>query len=179
MEIDTNIVRQAMSGDKAAFTGLYTIIYKDIYKFACFMMGNSHEAEDVTAESVFDIWRQLPKLREPEKFKSWAFTITANKCKKCMSRRKEKPLSLEEELEGIFYGKALHEDTMAFQVEKMDAMAAYRTLNKEERMIVSWAVFGGYDSAEIAENMKMNRNTVRSKLKRALEKMRAGLEEAI
>lgn len=172
MEKEREIVKSAMAGDKAAFTELYARYYVDIYKFACFMLGRAQEAEDVVADAVLDIWLGLKKLKEPEKFKSWAFAIVANKCRRKMRTRKEVPLVLEEELEGVLDNKRVYDETLENFVGIMDARNAYAALNTEEKTIVSNAVFGGYDSGEISEIMKLNRNTVRSKLSRALEKMR-------
>ncbi len=169
---EQKIVEFAMSGDKEAFTALYSKYYKDIYKFACFMLGRAQEAEDVVADAVLDIWLGLKKLKQPEKFKSWAFAIVANKCKKRMRSRKEVPMVLEEELEGVFDNKSIYDETMENFVGVMDARKAYAMLNAEEKSIVAYAVFAGYDSGEISEIMKVNRNTVRSKLSRALNKMR-------
>ena len=42
---------------------------------------------------------------------------------------------------------------------------------EEEQMIVGLSVFGGYNSQEIGNSLKMNPNTVRSKRSRALQKM--------
>ena len=52
---------------------------------------------------------------------------------------------------------------------------AFAVLSDEEKEIVTMTVFGEYDSGEIAQFMKLNRNTVRSKYSRALAKMRACL----
>ena len=50
-------------------------------------------------------------------------------------------------------------------------------LDDEERLIVSFSVFGGYQSDEIGQMLDMNPVTVRSRKKRALEKMRVVLQE--
>ena len=55
-------------------------------------------------------------------------------------------------------------------------VAAFGILNEEERMIVSFSVFGGYKSQEIARILQIKAATVRSKKARALEKMRQVLK---
>ena len=50
-------------------------------------------------------------------------------------------------------------------------------LSEEERMIISMHLFAGYTSKEIAELLKMNENTVRSKESRALKKLAMQAEE--
>ena len=53
-----------------------------------------------------------------------------------------------------------------------DVRAAFGALEEEERIIVAFSVFGGYQSEEIGRMTGCNPATVRSKKKRALEKMR-------
>ncbi len=58
-----------------------------------------------------------------------------------------------------------------------DVRDAFLKLEEEERLIVSFSVFGGYSSEEIGGMLKMNAATVRSRKSRALGKMRRMLEE--
>ena len=60
--------------------------------------------------------------------------------------------------------------------DRQDVEAAFGILNEEERMIVSFSVFGGYKSQEIARILQIKAATVRSKKARALEKMRQVLK---
>ena len=53
---------------------------------------------------------------------------------------------------------------------------AFAAISYEERLIVTMVVYGGYDSKEIAKQLKINRNTVRSKYSRALGKMHEALK---
>ena len=55
--------------------------------------------------------------------------------------------------------------------------AAFARLGDEERLILSLNLFGGYTSKEIGRILDLNDNTVRSRQKRALEKMAEYLEK--
>ena len=74
-----------------------------------------------------------------------------------------------------FDGRPLSDDSAGDLRE--DVRAAFAAVSEEERLIVSLSVFGGYTSAEIGSVLELNANTVRSKRKRALEKMAAELKE--
>lgn len=175
MELNEKRVRAAQNGSEEAFTELYALFYKDMYKFACFIMGNTAEAEDIVADAVLDIWQKLHTLRKPDAFKSWVFAIIANKCRRTMRCRREIPVNFETELEGLFIGKEYHEQDMELRLEMLEVSRVFKELKKEERIIVACIVFGGYSSNEVAELLKINSNTVRSKLSRAFEKMRKSL----
>ena len=60
--------------------------------------------------------------------------------------------------------------------QHFDVKEAFARLEEEERMILSYSVFAGYGSEEIAQVLEMNAATVRSKKSRALGKMRKMLE---
>ena len=49
-------------------------------------------------------------------------------------------------------------------------------LEEEERFIVAFSVLGGYTGEEIADMLNMNHSTIRSKYRRALQKMKKKLE---
>ena len=53
----------------------------------------------------------------------------------------------------------------------LDVRRAFAVLSEEEQMIVGLSVFGGYQSKEIGEMLKLKSGTVRSKRSRALSKM--------
>ena len=88
---------------------------------------------------------------------------------KCGNKRKtyiNKTVELDESLE------AVEND----YDQKHDVNEAFKVLSEEEKKVVTLAVFGGYKSDEIAINMGLNANTVRSKLSRALAKMQKKIE---
>ena len=162
-----SLVPAAKKGDKSAFSQLYQEIYKDLYKFAFYCLKNETDAEDAVSEAVMDAWENLPKLREDGAFRAWMFKILSAKCKRKMksySQRRDKTELSEVEIPVS--------DSREDSLELRRAMAL---LSEEERLIVSLTVFGGYDSGEIAQMLKLNRNTVRSKHSRALAKLREAL----
>ena len=50
MKIHKNIILKAVSGDNEAFASIYESIYKEMYRYAYYMLGNEHDAEDSVAE---------------------------------------------------------------------------------------------------------------------------------
>ena len=161
MEQQIMLVRQAKAGDVASFTELYRGIYQSLYRMALYTLKNSHDAEDAVSDTVVDAWAQIGMLRQEEAFSSWIFRILSNKCR----RKLKEYTNRTEELPEDFCADS--GDTE----ENLDVRNAYAKLDDEERMILSLRIFGGYSSREIGEALQMNDNTVRSRQKRALEKM--------
>ena len=155
-----------MKCDANTFAKMYEMIHKDLYRFAFYMMKHAQDAEDAVSDAVVSAYENIGKLKKPEAFKNWMFTILANKCKKKLKNPSGKEMPLE-------HYEVKEEFDMGISV---DIKKAFFVLTKEERLIISLSVFGGYNSSEIANMQKLNANTVRSKRKRALEKMSYLLE---
>ena len=110
--------------------------------------------------------KKISGLKKEESFRSWIFTILSNHCKSQFQKRRQ--------------ADELDEDYPAEESDysvSQDVKRAFWNLDEEERLIVSFSVFGGYQSDEIGQMLKMNPTTVRSRKKRALEKMRVVLQE--
>lgn len=154
-----------MKCDANTFAQMYETIYKDLYRFALCMMKNTQDAEDAVSEAVLSAYVNIRKLKNEEAFKNWIFTILANICKKKLRENREK-CRREENGDGV--------ETVSEQPDygvAIDIRKAFFILSEEEQIIVGLSVFGGYNSKEIGDIMTLNANTVRSKRKRALEKM--------
>lgn len=161
---ETVLVRRARRGDVKAFSELYGRIYTELYKFSLYTMKNTQDAEDVVSEAVISAYENIHKLKKEESFRSWIFTILANKC-----RRK---LKMQNETEELPEDMAVHPELD----EVHDVREAFQKLGEEDRLILACSVLGGYESEEIGRMLDMNPGTVRSRKSRAMDKMRQMLE---
>lgn len=160
--------------DVWSFTDQYKLVYKDLYRFALCMMRHPQDAEDAVSEAVLSAYENIHKLRKEEAFKSWIFQILANVCKKKLKSRKQKEEQLYSEQAAMNGNPVEHAETCGLREEVQNA---FFILSEEEQQIVGLSVFGGYNSKEIGEMFQMNSSTVRSKRKRALDKMSLVLKE--
>ena len=159
------LIRKSCQGDVKAFSQLYARIYVELYKFALYTLKHPQDAEDAVSESVMAAYENIGSIRKEESFRSWIFKILSNQC---MSKLKY--MGHTEELETDI--PAADRDYAGAH----DVREAFWILNEDERMIVAFSVFGGYQSNEIGGMMEMNPATVRSKKTRAFDKMRRVLE---
>ena len=158
IQFKEELVRKAKNGDTKAFSLLYAGVCKEMYKFALYMMKHTEDAEDAVSETVISAFENIAKLKNE--------TILGNQCRKMLGKRGNH-VSEEETPE------AGHEPDYE---QHFDVKEAFARLEEEERMILSYSVFAGYGSEEIAQILEMNAATVRSKKSRALGKMRKMLE---
>lgn len=145
---------------------MYESVYKDMYRFAYYTLRSPYDAEDVVSEAVTDAFSSFGKLRDQDKFKPWIFKILSVKCKRKLKEYTDNAVPY-----------SVHGTAMPPSSEAVDLKEAFSKLTQEERLIISMSVFGGYNSKEISRIIKLNANTVRSKLSRGLEKMKQEIGE--
>lgn len=172
MKNNIALVQKAKSGDTEAFASLYGEVYEDLYRFALYTLKNPVDAQDVVSDAVMDAFAAIGKLRVNDAFKSWIFRILSNKCKKKLKEYVSRPKQLEE-------GRAEWEIHFAKEgvEEEAQIRMLFMELPQEDRMIIAMHLFGGFTGKEIARQLHMNENTVRSRESRALKKMRDQWEQ--
>ena len=91
------LVKRAKRGDTAAFAKLYGTIYKRLYQFALYTLGNTQDAEDVVSAAVMEAFENIGKLRKEDAFSAWMYRIVANMCKQKMREYYQRGEELTEE----------------------------------------------------------------------------------
>jgi RNA polymerase sigma-70 factor (ECF subfamily) len=75
---DGELVRLAASGDRDAFDQLIRTRLDKLYRVAVAITRSETDARDATQDACVLAWRELPRLREAEKFDSWLSQILVN-----------------------------------------------------------------------------------------------------
>lgn len=161
-----DLVLRAKCDDKEAFRCLYEHVYKELYQLAFYTLQNSYDAEDIVSETVLAAYESIRKLKNPEAFKGWICKIAINKCNQRIRHYMKREMVITEEIEAKSKDFSL----------SSDIRKALLTLNYEERMIVVLQVFWGYKGEEISKMLRIKHSTVRSKYRRALEKLKNELQ---
>ncbi len=157
------LIQSAISGDKDAFGTLYEIYSVDMYRFALSMCKNSFDAQDAVQETVLSVFKSIHRVKNPEKFKSYLFSSLSNTCKRKLSEN----CNIVE-----FQDEGYVDSEIEFSIPVREALSK---LDEESRQILMLSIAGGFKSQEIGEMLEIPANTVRTKHKRALEKMREEL----
>jgi RNA polymerase sigma-70 factor (ECF subfamily) len=85
---ETAIVRRAQAGDSVAFEALVEQRLDRTYRLAKAIVGDHWAAEDVTQEAFVQAWRNLPHLREADRFDAWFGRIVVNTARMQLRRRR-------------------------------------------------------------------------------------------
>ncbi len=170
--MDVELVVRAQHGDHDAFTEIASGLYNRLYRVALNLVSDAHLAEDATQHSIVEMWRNLPKLREPQKLESWAHRIVVNAC-----RREGRKAS--RWMQAIT--RAPEEDPVAAQgfatVAHRDQLErGFRRLPNEQREVVVLHHYAAMPLKEVAEVLEIPLGTVGSRLNRAMQALRSALE---
>ncbi len=168
------LVTLAKKGDADAFGELYALYYKEMYCYACCVTGNEFLAQDAVADAVMSAFSQIKSLKNSKAFKGWLFRILCASCKRYYTENEKKKSMVYLDDENGGQDEPVIDGSVELSVEMKRAL---ETLSREEREIVLLSVLGKYKSHEIAEILGYPSSTVRSKLKRALEKLRDVLDD--
>ncbi len=74
------LVDRAMRGDREAFTFLARDRADRCYAVAYRVLRDPHRAQDAVQQALFGAWRDLPTLRDPDRFDAWLLKLVVNAC---------------------------------------------------------------------------------------------------
>ena len=167
------LVTKAKNGSAEAFGELYELYYKEMYCYACYVTGSEILAQDAVSDAVLSAFRQIKSLRNETAFKGWLFKILCAACKRYYTdNQKKKAMVYLDDEDG--YAEPASPESVELSVELSRALDC---LSSEEKEIVLLSVLGSYKSHEIADMLGYPSSTVRSKLKRALKKLRVIMDD--
>ncbi len=171
---------QAGQLDKQATIEAWVEDYGDsVLKLAYLYLKDRHLAEDVFQDVFTRAYMNLERFRGQSSPKTWLYRITVNLCRDRLGAwSARKVLVLGEDLISATLGA--RDDTEAQAFDKVDAellLTIIQRLPVEFREVVLLAYYEGMDLTEVAEALGLPGGTVRSRLYRARQKLKAMLEE--
>ena len=177
------LVRRFKSGDESAFTDIYENSKKMVYVTCLGILNNEQDAEDAMQETYLTVYEKVGSLEAENTFVNWLKTIAANKARDKFKAKKndssfDDVVATEDFNEGDDNLENLP-DAIILEKDKRDTF--YKILRKElsDEQFQTTLLFY-YDElpvAQIAQIMNCPENTVKSKLRLARVKIKAGIEE--
>ncbi len=139
-----------------------------LFRLAGLVLGNAGDAEDVSQEALATAWRSFESLRDEERFDAWLDRILVNACRDRMRRRRiVRFVPIEGESSAIA-------DPFEAVLERDAALRQLAVLDVDARAIVVLHYWADLPLTEVATRLGISVGTVKSRLHRALLRMRAG-----
>jgi RNA polymerase sigma-70 factor (ECF subfamily) len=149
-----------------SFEELYISYSPDVYRFACWLAGNSNDAEDITAETFVRAWMNLNRIRT-ETLKAYLFTIARNIFLESLRKRRDHA-ELGEEVADPHPGV---EKRLEHQSDLDFVRAILRTLPEMDRSAFVMRVQYDLSYAEIARVLQLTENAAKVKVHRVRKKL--------
>ncbi len=135
------------------------------------MLRDSSRAEDAVQETLVLAWRNLPRLRDPERFDAWLNRLLVNACRDM--GRAERRFTAEVQVIGA---EPVAVDASSLIGDRDELQRGFRRLKQEQRVILVLHYYLGLSVPEIADSLGVPAGTAKSRLHYAGAAMRAALD---
>ena len=160
--------------DEAAFRELYRAFSRRLYAYVLRQLGDPAQAEEIVADSLYEVWRAPAKFRGDSQFSTWLIGIARNKV--LMAFRSRKPDAVHDDLDDVADSVASDEpgafEVLAQQQRQEGVRHCMDKLSKEHRECVHLVFYEGMALAEVASLQACPENTVKTRLFHARQKLK-------
>ena len=176
---DDRLIAAAKGGDTHAYGQLLERHQAVAFRAAYLITGSGVEAEDATQEACVKAWLALGRFRPAAPFRPWLVQIAVNEARnrrRAAGRRAGLALRVSGDAGGPHVASSAETETLATE-ERARLATAVGQLSEGDQLVIAARYFLGLSEAEAAVALKLRRGTVKSRLSRALGRLRAQLEE--
>lgn len=176
------LIERAKSGDVSAYERLVREHQEVAFRTACLITGDAPEAEDAAQEAFVKAYHALHKFRTDSPFRPWLLAIVSNEARnrrKAAGRRVGLTLRVSDELSGepVDSVPSSPEATIVAEERRTELLRTLSTLRASDRLVISYRYFLELSEEETAAALNCARGTVKSRLSRALGRLRALMKE--
>src|SRR5438105_3021585 len=174
---DIALVERAKNGDVNAYEALVQHYQELAFRVAYQVTGNAADAEDAAQEGFVNAYYALGRFRAGAPFRPWLCRIVANEARNRRTSAQRRTVLAQRALVAQSSGDSAQSPEAAAEADEFRStlVATLRTLREDDRLILAYRLFFDLSEAEMAEALKCPRGTVKSRLSRALARLRAAL----
>lgn len=167
----TELVQRAREGDRDAFDLLMTAVVDHLFRIARLILRDVDRAEDAVQEALVKCWRDLPGLRDPDRFDAWLNRLLLNSVTDEARRRGRFAASV-----SILRVEPAEQDSTGALADRDELARVFGRLSLEHRTIVVLHHYLGFTLEEAASTIGIPVGTAKSRLYYATGALRAALD---
>ena len=174
---DHELVARARDGDADAFGSLVARHQQAAFRVAWLIARDPGEAEDAVQEAFVKAWRAMPRFRADAPFRPWILRIASNEARnRARSTRRRDALALREAAAVGTGDAAPSPEAAALSRDEAETLTrALDRLPERDRLVIAYRWLLDLSEAETAEILGVRLGTVKSRLSRALRRLREEL----
>ena len=171
---EPDLLARAQHGDASAFGALVRSHQELAFRTAMLITGHAQDAEEAAQDGFLKAWRALGRFREGEPLRPWLLTIVANE-----ARNRRRSAGRRERLKlRAAAAAAVTPGPDEPRLGSDELAAALGRLRDDDRLVIGCRYLLSLSEAETAAALGVARGTVKSRLSRALERLRAEVGDA-
>ena len=164
-------VAAAVAGDQVAFARLVADYHSDMVRVCQVITRDADQANDAAQEAWGICWRELRRLRDPSRLRSWLVAIAANEARQIVRSQMRRTVT-ELRVDGPRYDD---EGTTVWG-GRIDLRNALAGLSVDDRQLLALRYVAGFDSSELSRITGLSPSGTRARLQRLLATLRTELE---
>ena len=179
---DVQLIYDILSGNDDAFSTLVQKYQKSVHALAWRKIKDFHYAEEITQDTFLQAYRKLSTLKNPHQFAGWLYVIANRLCINWLQRNTSAMQSLEgtsvREINQLTYERYVSEERESEATERRYEIAEklLDRLPESERTVMTLYYLGEMTAKEIGNFLGVSVNTIKSRLRRARERLQEDQE---
>ena len=170
--VDRGLVVRAQHGDRDAFERIVDVSFDRCCGLAVRLLRDTRLAEDAVQQAMVNIWRDLPRLRDPERYDAWSYTLLL---RACYAEYRKAPRWMPAIEEGMPHEPRARDEFGAV-IDRDQLERGFRRLSMDHRAVLVLHHYLDLPLEQVGRVLGIPTGTVKSRLNRALAEMRAVLE---
>jgi RNA polymerase sigma-70 factor (ECF subfamily) len=164
------------SRDEAAMADLYRLYSRRVYAFVLTRIKDAAQAEELTVDTLYEVWRAPQRFRGDSRFSTWLLGIARHKLLNALRARREEHEELDEQMPCERAGAF---DLLAQSQRREAVLRCLDKLPAEQRECMHLVFYEGYSLAEVAALQGCPENTVKTRLFHARQKVKNCLRQIL
>jgi len=169
--VQAELVDQARRGDREAFSVLAGGAVDRLYAIARLILRDAELAEDATQEALVRAWRDLPTLRDVERFDAWLYRLIVRAAADVGRHRRRWRAEI-----AILPDEPAESDRASELADRDQLERALRRVSDDQRAILVLTFYVGLSPTDAADALDIPVGTAKSRLHYAIAALRAAVE---
>ncbi len=174
-QLINDLIIKAQKGDEFAFKKLTLSIENDLYRVAKTRLNCDDDIKDAIQNTMLITYKNINKIKNLDYFKTWMLKVLINECNKIYNSNKKNSELYSKVITDINFNTI--DNSIQNIQDKINFDSLIQNLNYNERIVITLYYNSQFSCKQISEILKININTVKSRLTRGKNKLKKYFEE--